>query len=502
MISRQQSINQNSRQSIFDRIEHWGNKLPHPVFLFILLTIFVIVLSCVGHYAGWHYQLPGQEQQFVQNLISPAALREWIGGSVEAFIRFPPLGIIVVAIIGIGLADSSGLIGYSVQRAVKQAGTWQLTATILLLGVLSNMVGSVGYIVLIPLACRTYQAAGRPALAGLATAFAGVAGGTHATIFMTTYDVVIAGISTSAAQLVDPAIIVSPLANYYFLAASVILLIMVGTLVSIKIVEPRLANIDINRTDDVILPNTDDDRALLFTAIVFFSTLTLILVAAIHPDGWLSPAEGTMLGRSEVVKGLPVLVSFLFGISGLTFGWLSGTFKTEKDIIAACQKSLGQLGLFLLLIFFASQLIYVFKLSQISGFLAANFGAFAESFSIHPILLVLFVIISSAILNIFMGSPAVQWSMMAPVFIPTMLIAGLPVELTQVAFRIGDSVTNIISPLFGYLGIILATAQQYNPNAKIGTLVSMMLPFSLSFLLMWSVFLILWVFVFKLPLGI
>ncbi|PSW22071.1 AbgT transporter [Photobacterium sanctipauli] len=489
-------------QSCFDKIERWGNKLPHPVSLFVLLTFFVMFLSCIGHYAGWSYQLPGQELQFVQNLLSPSAIRQWLGGAVYEFIRFPPLGIIVVAMVGIGLADSSGLISYSVQRAVKQAGTWQLTATILLLGVLSNVIGSVGYIVLIPLACRTYQAAGRPPLAGLATAFAGVAGGTHATVFMTTYDVVIAGISTSAASLISPDIVVSPLANYYFLASSVFLLIAVGSVVSIKFVEPRLSKHYVQQKSDEVSPNRKNDRALFWSTFVFLGTLAAILIAAIHPDGWLRPEEGTLFAHSEIVKGLPILVSITFGLSGLTFGWLSGAFSSEKDIIEACQKSLSQLGLFLLLIFFASQLIYMFKLSQISGYLAVNFGNLVSSFAVSPILLVIAVITISAILNIFMGSPVVQWSMMAPVFIPTMLMAGIPIELTQVAFRIGDSVTNIISPLFGYLGIILATAQQYSSKAKIGTLVSMMLPFSLSFLVMWSSFLLLWVFYFELPLGI
>ncbi|MGZ9899344.1 AbgT family transporter [Shewanella gaetbuli] len=489
--------------SIFDRIEKWGNKLPHPVSLFFILTVGLLLVSAIGSYLGWSYQLPDQPEQTINNLISEQGLRNWLSGSIQAFISFPPLGIIIIAMIGIGIADASGLIGYAVQRAIKHAGTWQLTSTILLLGVLSNIVGSVGYIVLIPLACRAYIAAGRSPLAGLATAFAGVAGGTHATFFITTYDIVIAGISTSALNLLHPDLTVSPLANYYFLSASVILLVAVGTVVSIKFVEPRLSRSEhCNPQHLSLAPSTENDRALKVAGAVFISAIGLILFSSLSENGWLAPANPEQLARSEVIKGLPILVSFVFGLSGMVFGFVSGKFRREQDIIKACEQSLSQLGLFLLIMFFASQLIFTFKLSNLAGLLAVNLSDMLAVLSIEGPVLVIILVLFSAVLNIFMGSPVVQWSVMAPVFVPTLLLAGLPIELIQVAFRIGDSVTNIISPLFGYLGLILATAQQYQGHAKLGTLVSMMLPFSMAFLIMWTSLLVIWVYVLEWPLGI
>ncbi|MBO2676770.1 AbgT family transporter [Shewanella algae] len=491
--------------SLFDTIERWGNRLPHPVFLFLWLSLLIAVISFIASQMQVSYVLPGEEEQYVQNLLSPELFRQWLGGSMNAFLSFPPLGIVVVASIGVGLADASGLLRYVLQRLVKKTGTWQLPASILALGIVSNVVGSVGYIVLIPLACRAYQAAGRPPLAGLATAFAGVAGGTHATIFVTTYDVAISGITTSAAQLIDPDYVVSPLANYFFMSASVLLLVVVGTLVSLKVVEKRLHKLRPSQAlsnEFTVTVRKQDDKAMLLAGILFISIVLFFVLSAILPNGWLAPYEGQPLGRSEVMNGLPLIIAIAFGLSGITYGFVSGSFKGERDLLKACQKSLGQLSLFLLIIFVASQLIYLFKLSQLSGVLAVSVNEQLSDLTLHPAILMIAVVLLSAFLNLFMGSPVVQWSVMAPVLIPSLFFVGLPLEVTQAAFRIGDSVTNIISPLFGYLGLILATAQDYDENAKLGTLMSLMLPFSLTFLLTWTTLLVVWVYLLELPIGL
>lgn len=488
--------------TLFDKIERWGNKLPHPIFLFLWLSLIVIVISFFASKTQVSYILPGGSVAEVNNLLSGDAIRVWLGGSVNAFINFPPLGIVIIATIGIGLADSSGLISYSVQRLVNRAGKWQLTVSIMTLGILSNVVGSVGYIVLVPLACRAYQAAGRPPLAGLATAFAGVAGGTHATVFLTTYDIAIAGITTSAAQLIDPNISVSPFANYFFMSASVLVLVTTGSLISINVVEKRLSRLG-RRGPTFTQSFTDknNDKAMLIAASLFAIIAGFFVFSVALPNGWLSLNEGETLGRSEVMRGLPVLIAITFGLSGLTYGYLAGTFRCENDLVKACQKSLSQLGLFLLIMFVASQLIYLFQLSQLSGLLAMSMSNLVIEMQLHPALVLVLVVILCAFLNIFMGSPVVQWSMMAPVLIPALFYVGIPLEITQAAFRIGDSVTNIISPLFGYLGVILATAQDYDKEAKLGTLMSLMLPFSLAFLLVWTTLLLVWVYVLKWPVG-
>ncbi|CAK3147498.1 MULTISPECIES: AbgT family transporter [Vibrio] len=498
--------------TFFDKLERWGNKLPHPVFLFLWLSLIIIVTSFFTSNAQVSYTLPGGNIEHVNNLLSLEAVRTWLGGSVKEFISFPPLGVVIIATIGIGLADSSGLISYSVQRLVSKTGKWQLTVSIMILGILSNVVGSVGYIVLIPLACRAYQAANRPPLAGLATAFAGVAGGTHATVFLTTYDVVIAGITTSAAQLIDPTIIVSPLANYFFMSASVFALVLVGSFVSINIVEKRqsrfachYATPEQRFTDSYDFDNNkaaNNDKAMWAAAVVFVMVAVFVVLSTVLPNGWLAPYEGQPLGRSEVMRGLPIIIAVTFGLSGLAYGYLSGSFKCERDLLNACQKSMSQLGVFLLIIFVASQMIYLFKLSQLSGVLAMSMSSLVTEVQLHPAIILLLVVILCAFLNIFMGSPIVQWSMIAPVLIPSLFYVGIPLEVTQAAFRIGDSVTNIISPLFGYLGLILAAAQDYDKEAKLGTLMSLMLPFSLAFLLVWTTLLLVWVYVLQWPMGL
>lgn len=496
------------KHSVFNTIERWGNRLPHPVFLFLWLSLAVIVISFFAAQNQLHYTLPGSETQYVNNLLSLEGIRSWLGGSVKSFINFPPLGIVIIASLGIGLADSSGFIGYSVQRLVSNAGKWQLTVSVLTMGVLSNVFGPVGYIVLIPLACRAYQAVGRPPLVGLATAFAGVAGGTHASVFLTTYDVVIAGITTSAAQLVDPSYIVSPLANYFFMSASVIVLVLAGAFVSINVVEKRqekqqnaylATNSKITWVRDISARN---DRAMIIAGAVLLSTIAFFVLSVALPNGWLAPHDGQPLSRSEVIQGIPMIIAITFGLSGLSYGYISGTFKNERDLINAFQKSLNQLGLFLSIIFVASQLIYLFKLSQLSGVLAMSMSSLVTDTRLHPALIVMLVVFLCALLNFFMGSPVVQWSVMAPVLIPSLFYVGIPLEVTQAAFRIGDSITNIISPLFGYLGLVLAAAHEYDEKAKLGTIMSMMLPFSLTFLLLWTAFLLVWVYVLEWPMGL
>jgi aminobenzoyl-glutamate transport protein len=492
----------------FDRLERWGNRLPHPIFLFMWLSLAVMVVSFVAAQAQVSFTLPGGDSQYVKNLLSLEGIRTWLGGSVKSFVSFPPLGIVIIASLGIGLADASGLIGYSVQRLVSKTGKWQLTLSIMLVGILANVFGPVGYIVLIPLACRAYQAAGRPPLVGLATAFAGVAGGTHASVFLTTYDIVIAGITTSAAQLIDPNYVVSPLANYFFMSVSAVLLVLVGTFVSINVVEKRYTKLQQPTVNSHIVfaqygtQSSKNDKAMYAAGGVFLLLIVFVLASTMLPNGWLAPYEGQSLNRSEVIQGLPVIIALAFGLSGLTYGYLSGSFNSERDLVNACQKSLSQLGLFLAIIFAASQLIYLFKISQLSGVLAMSMSNMVTAAQLHPALILVLVVVLCAFLNIFMGSPVVQWSVMAPVIIPSLFYVGIPLEVTQAAFRIGDSVTNIISPLFGYLGLILAAAQEYDEDAKLGTLMSLMLPFSMAFLLVWTTLLLVWVYVLQWPMGL
>ncbi|WP_417522404.1 AbgT family transporter [Marinobacter sp.] len=495
------------QHNVFNTIERWGNRLPHPVFLFLWLSLAVIVISFFAVENQLHYTLPGAETRYVNNLLSLEGIRSWLGGSVKSFVSFPPLGIVIIASLGIGLADSSGFISYAVQRLVSKAGKWQLTVSVMTMGILSNVFGPVGYIVLIPLACRAYQAAGRPPLVGLATAFAGVAGGTHASVFLTTYDVVIAGITTSAAQLIDPSYLVSPLANYFFMSTSVIVLVVARNFVSINVVEKRQESRHHERspTNDMApirAINAKNDRAMMIASAVLLFMIAFFVLSTALPNGWLAPNEGQPLSRSDAIQGIPVIIAITFGFAGLTYGYLSGNFKNERDLVNAFQKSLNQLGLFLAIIFVASQLIYLFKLSELSGVLATSMSSLVTATQLHPALILVLVVILCALLNFFMGSPVVQWSVMAPVLIPSLFYVGIPLEVTQAAFRIGDSVTNIISPLFGYLGLVLAAANEYDSKARLGTIMSMMLPFSLTFLFLWTTLLLVWVYVLEWPLGV
>ncbi len=482
------------------RIEVIGNRLPHPTLLFIYLCMFVLLLSwlCSALGIGAIHPVSGKVIS-AENLLNAAGLQRLLANAVTNFTQFAPVGTVLVAIMGIGVAEHSGLLGAALRATVIKAPAKLLTFTIVLAGVLSSLAADTGYVVLIPLAAMIFAAVGRNPVVGIAAAFAGVSGGYSANLLIGPLDAILAGISTEAARLVDPAYEVSAAGNYYFILASTFMISAVGTWVTERWIEPRFPVDD--STSSGISPLKSYEKSGL--KVVLFFTLAfigLLLWALLPEDGILrDPDTGSIL-RSPFIKGIVTIIAVYAAIAGLLYGKVTGAFRRNDDFVLGMEKSMATMSSYLVLMFFAAQFVNYFGWSQLGIIAAINGASLLEQLQLNSAFLLVGFVILAAMINLLVGSASAKWALIAPVFVPMLLLTGISPEATQVAYRIGDSSTNIITPLMPYFGVVVAFVQQYDKQAGIGTMVAAMLPYSIMFLLCWSVLLVGWIAL-GLPLG-
>ena len=485
-------------------VEKGGNALPHPATLFLLMAVFAVVLSAIGHAAGLEATHPTTSEAIrVTNLLSVPGLHRMLTGAVTNFTGFAPLGTVLVALLGIGIAEGSGLIGASMRILVLSAPPRLLTLVIVFAGVMSNMASEIGYVLLVPLGAMIFQSAGRHPIAGLAAAFAGVSGGYSANLMLGTIDPLLSGLTQEAARIIEPERLVNPACNYFFMAVSTFLVSVVGTWVTEKIVEPRLpASAEVTPTESPSIErlSASEKRGLIFAAMTALVIAAVLLAGTVPEAGFLrDPKTGELL-HSPFMSGIVTLIFLMGALTGLAYGIGAGTIKNDADAMKGMAKSMETLGGYLVLVFFAAQFVAYFNWSNLGLIFAVKGAAVLKATGLAGApLIVLFILLSAAI-NLFMGSASAKWALMAPVFVPMLMLVGYPPELTQVAYRIGDSCTNVISPMMSYFALIIAFFQKYDKNAGIGTLVATMLPYSLSFLLAWTLLLLLWITI-GLPLG-
>ncbi|TAK50968.1 MAG: AbgT family transporter [Gammaproteobacteria bacterium] len=504
------------RRPLIDRvlgaIERGGNALPHPATLFAILALLVILGSWLGARLGLAVQHPRTGATVaVFNLLSVEGLHRIMTGLVGNFTGFAPLGTVLVALIGIGVAEHSGLIGAALRRLVLAAPRALLTPILVFAGVMSNMASEIGYVLLVPLGGLIFIAAGRHPILGMAAAFAGVSGGYSANLLIGTIDPLLSGLSEEAARIVDPDYRVTPLANWYFMIVSTPLITALGWLVTEKIAAPRFPD-PVGAAAAAGDPQAQrldaaERRGLRWAggATLAFS---LLLALGMLPSGSL-PGAGflrvaaeadTMRALAPVLSGV-VAIIFLYGVvAGIAYGIAAGTIRSDADVIKGMSASMSTLGGYLVLVFFAAQFVAFFNWTQIGLVLAVNGAAGLKALGLSAVPLFLAFIGLTAFLNLFMGSASAKWALMAPVFVPMFMLLGFSPELTQAAYRVGDSVTNIISPMMSYFALIIAFFQRYEPQAGIGTLVAVMLPYSVVFLVGWSALFTLWL-VLGLPTG-
>jgi aminobenzoyl-glutamate transport protein len=491
--------------SLFNWILEWvekiGNALPHPATLFAIFAVTTILLSGVATYFDWQAVHPGDGSLIEPvNLISKEGLHRILLNLVRNYTDFAPLGIVMVAILGIGIAESSGLINAGIRLLVLSAPKQLLTFILVFSGVLSNMASDIGYVLLIPLAGIIFLAVDRHPVAGMAAAFAGVSGGFSANLFIGTIDPLLAGLSEEAARILDPAYTVNPTANYYFMVVSTVLISLTGTWVTEKIVVPRLGEYKGDAQKEKIDKLTSREKKGLVCCLITTAVILVVILIGIVPEnGLLRAADGGVL-NSPLIKGVVAMLFIVAGLMGLAYGFAAGTFKSDADVVKGMSASMQTLGLYLVLVFFAAQFVAFFKWSNLGIIMAISGADVLKASGLGVIPLMIMFIILSASINMLMGSASAKWALMAPIFIPMFMLLGYSPELTQVVYRIGDSVSNLISPMMSFFALIIAFIQKYDSKAGIGTIIATMLPYSVAFFFVWTALLITWILL-GLPLG-
>jgi aminobenzoyl-glutamate transport protein len=489
--------------SIFlNTVERVGNALPHPATLFGLFALIVLILSAIFAAIGSSAVHPVTGETFeAVNLLSRDGLHLILTKTVKNFTNFAPLGIVLVAMLGIGLAEHSGLIGVLIRGLVLYSPPKILTFIIVLAGIVSNLASSVGYVLLVPLAGTIFMAIGRHPIAGMAAAFAGVSGGFSANLVLGTIDPLLAGLSEEAAHLVDGAYAVNPTANYYFMVASTVLIAFLGTWITERIIVPRLGsyqNSDIE-AEEIKRLSPKEKKGLIWT---FFSLLIitgLVLIALLPENGVLRGKDGSFL-NSPVLKGVVTMLFVVAGIMGVVYGIVVKEYKNDTDVMKGMAESMKTMAAYLVLVFFAAQFVEYFNWSNLGIITAIKGAQMIESLEIGLIPLAILFVIFAGTINLIMGSASAKWALLAPIFVPMFMLLGYSPEFTQVIYRIGDSVTNIISPMMSFFALIIVFFQKYQKTSGIGTLVATMLPYSIVFFLGWVLLLIAWISM-GLPLG-
>lgn len=482
-------------------IEKGGNALPHPAALFGLFALFTLAISALGFLLGWQGINPANgELVTVVNLASKEGLHRILLNMVDNYTGFAPLGIVMVAMLGIGVAESSGLIKAAINVLLLKAPERWVTFILVFSGILSNTASDLGYILIIPMAGVIFHSLGRHPIAGMSAAFAGVSGGFSANLLIGTIDPLLAGLSTEAAHIIDPSYYVMPTANYYFMAVSTFIIAFAGTWVTHAWIEPRLGKYQGNVPQEPITQLTTEEKRGLKWVALLASVWILIFAAGLIPDhGFLRGADNTIL-HSPLLKGF-ISVLFLMATScGVVYGYAAGTFKKHEDVINGMNSSFKSLVSFLVLVFFAAQFVAWFRWSNLGLILAIKGAALLQTINLGLIPLVILFVLFSGFINLFMGSASAKWAIMGPVFIPMFMLLGYSPELSQAVFRIGDSITNVISPMMSFFALIIVYYQKYDNKAGIGTLIATMFPYSTVFFIAWTLLLIVWIYL-GLPLG-
>lgn len=483
-------------------VEKSGNKLPHPVTIFFLLSLIVIVVSEIVARIGvpvTYYDAKAKAEVTVTavSLMNKEGLQYMINSAVTNFTSFAPLGTVLVAMLGVGVAEGTGLIAAALKKLVLSTPKKFVTAVVVFAGIMSNVASDAGYVVLVPLGAIVFLSFKRHPLAGLAAAFAGVSGGFSANLLLGTIDPLLAGITNEAIKIGGSDISILPTANLYFMMVSTFVLTALGTFVTEKIVEPRLG--EYKGTHEVeSMTITDKEKKGLAAAGISILAFTAIMLFLTVPANGMLRLEGSL--DEFIHSGLVPTITLFFLVPGIAFGMASGTIKNDKDVVSSMSKAMASMGGYLVLAFAAAQFVAYFGYTKLGILLALGGAKFLGGIGFTGLPLVIGFIIVSAFINLFIGSASAKWAIMAPIFVPMMMKLGITPEFTQLAYRIGDSTTNIISPLMSYFAVIVTFAQKYDEDTGIGTLISSMLPYSLVFLVGWTVMLIIWSLL-GLPIG-
>nr|WP_040227295.1 AbgT family transporter [Bhargavaea cecembensis] len=482
-------------------VEKVGNKLPDPFILFVYMALGVIVLSWIFSLFNAQVTHPGTGETLdIKNLASGEGLRYIVTSMIENFTGFAPLGIVLAMMLGIGLTEKVGMLDYAIRKTIMKSPPWLLTYSVAFVGVMGNLASDAAMLLIPPLAAMVFYKVGRHPLAGLAVGYASSGAGFTANLLIVGTDALLAGISTEAAKIIDDTIVVTPADNWYFNIVSVFVITFLAGFITSKFIEPRLGKysgeaVEVDVEEDP--PNAGKGfRNAMIAALVF-----LVLVYLSVGFSWspLRSEEGKVI-PSPFLTGIVPILLFLFLTVGITYGVTVGKIKSGKDIAGYMAESMKDMSGYIVLIFAISQFIAYFNWSNIGIWVAVNGAEFLESINFTGIGLIIGYIIFTALMNFLITSGSAKWALEAPIFVPMFMQLGYHPAFTQAAYRIADSSTNIVTPLMPYMVVVLTFMQKYDKKAGIGTLISLMLPYSMAFLIAWII-LILIFFYAGIPFG-
>jgi len=477
-------------------VERVGNALPDPAALFLLLLIVVWVLSALLAPMTFAEIDPRSGEPIeVLNLLTGSEIARFLATMVTTFTGFHPLGVVLVALLGVGVAEHTGFINAGLKSLLSVTSAKLLTPMLILVAIVSHTAADAGYVLVIPLGGVIFYAAGRHPLAGIAAAFAGVSGGFSANFVPSSIDPLLAGLTQEAAQIISPGMPINPLNNWFFTAVSSILIVAVGWWLTDKVVEPRLRGLEVDGDVDQIPVIEDlgprERRGLLAGGVALLLGIVVLVVAAMPADSPLRAPDGEITAAAApLMQGIVPLIFLLFLIPGVVYGYAAGTVKSHRDIIVGMSKAMSTMGYYIVLAFFAALFIAAFARSNIGALMALKGAAGLEALAMPASITIVGIVLLSGFVNLLIGSASAKWALLAPIFVPMLMQLGISPDLTQAAYRVGDSTTNIITPLMPYFPLVVVYAQRYVKGTGIGTLVSMMLPYSVAFLISWSVFLV------------
>ncbi len=491
---------------ILGTVETVGNKLPDPAVLFFGLMALIWLLSWPLSTMDFGAVHPvSGEAVLVTNQVRGEAIANLLSTMVSTFVNFAPLGVVLVAMLGIGVAEETGLIRAALRTVLAKTPRLLLTPILVLVGIASHYAVDAGYVLVIPLGGVIFYAAGRHPLAGIMAAFAGVSGGFSASFWVpSALDPLLQGFTQSAAQLIDPSAQVSILCNNVFTGVSTILVVLACWFITDRIVEPRLSGSKIDGDPDE-MPSMDEvtpaERRGLVAALSVLALCVVGLVIWLWPESSALRLDGEIVNfRAPIMQSIVPLILVLSIVPSMVFGYVSGSVKSSKDVINGMSRTMNSMGYYLVLAFFCSLFIWMFGQSNLGMLLAIKGAEILKAMALPGPVTIVGVIFLVGVVNLFVGSASAKWGLISPVVVPMLMQIGISPDLTQAAYRVGDSATNIITPLNPYFPLVVVFCTRYVTRTGIGTVMSLMLPYAIALFVLWSALLVAF-WVFGIPLG-
>lgn len=503
------SLNSKEKPTLINRflniVEKIGNRLPDPSILFFLMCLGLAVLTWIISFFSITVKHPGSGDTIaIKSILSSDGLSMILNDAIKNFSEFPALGLVLAVMLGIGVSEKTGYFDKLMIQVVHKAPKKIIIPVIILVGILGNAAGDAATIVLPPLTAMVFIKLGYHPIAGLAMAYASALGGFSANVMIGMSDALLYAFTEPAAKIVSDNVHVNVAMNWYFIAASIIVLLPAVYWVTMRFVIPRLGTYDTSNSDIKVDEENkgltpEENKAVFWANISFFAMIALLILLAIPQNSFLRNAKtGSLLNDAPIINGVGLIILVLFLVPGLVYGIKMKVFHNSKDLGKMLADSMGSMGSFIVIVFFAAQLLAFLEWSNLGVIVAVKGASLLQGQ--NGIVLILGIIILSALINLLIGSASAKWGILAPIFIPMLMLVGFHPAFTQMLYRIGDSISNPITPMMPYLPLLLSYAQKYDKRMKLGSLLSSLMPYTIILSIVWPLFMIIW-YLLGWPLG-